>query len=89
MLVSSAVTTTKNCWPKPRCTPNAWQMKIAATHSYRAVPSMLTVAPSGRTKLDVRLLTPARLSTQSSVTGSVAELLAVLKAVTSAGAIAR
>lgn len=30
-------------------------MKIAATHSYNAVPSMFTVAPRGKTKLLVRL----------------------------------
>ena len=49
---------------------------------------MLTVAPSGRTKLAVLLLTPARFSTQSMVTGSVALLLAVENAVTRAGSIA-
>ena len=33
MLVSSATTTTKNCCEMVRSTPNAWQIKIAATHS--------------------------------------------------------
>ena len=51
-------------------------MKIAATHSYRAVPSMLTVAPSGSTKLAVRLDTPERFSTHSMLSGRVAAELA-------------
>ena len=46
---------------------------MAATHSYKAVPSMLIVAPSGNTKLDVRFETPAFFSTQSSVMGKVAD----------------
>ena len=63
-------------------------MNIAAKHSYSAVPSMLTVAPSGRTKLLVRLDTPAFFSRQSIVTGSVAEDDAVENAVSNAGDIA-
>ena len=88
MLVSSATTTMKNCWATDSSTPKAWQMNIAATHSYSAVPSMLTVAPSGSTKLAVRFDTPARCSTHSMVNGSVAELDAVENAVVSAGIIA-
>ncbi len=63
-------------------------MKIAATHSYSAVPSIFTVAPSGKTKLVTRLETPARSSTHSIVTGKVAEDDAVENAVNNAGAIA-
>ena len=63
-------------------------MNMAATHSYSAVPFMLTVAPSGSTKLDVRFDTPARRSIESMVIGSVAEDEAVENAVKSAGAAA-
>ncbi len=51
MLVTNAMITIKNCWLKLRSTPRAWQIKMAATHSYRAVPSILTVAPMGRVKM--------------------------------------
>ena len=56
-----------------------------ATHSYSAVPSMLTVAPSGSTKLVVRFETPALFSTQSMVIGRVAEEDAVENEVSRAG----
>ena len=49
---------------------------------------MLTVAPSGRTKLVVRLETPAFFSAHSMVMGRVAEEEAVEKAVSRAGLIA-
>ena len=45
---------------------------------------MFTVAPMGRTKLVTRLLAPTFFSTQRIVTGSVAELLLVEKAMSSA-----
>src|SRR5690606_29923788 len=61
---------------------------IAAAHSYNAVPFMLTVAPSGKTKLEILFDTPAFFSTQSIVTGRVADDDAVENAVSMAGAIA-
>ena len=61
---------------------------MAATHSYRAVPSIFTVAPNGSTKLLVRLDTPAFFSTHSSVMGSVADDDEVENAVNNAGAMA-
>ena len=60
-------------------------MKIAAAHSYSAVPFMFTVAPSGRTKLDTLFETPILSSTDSIVTGSVADEDAVENAVSIAG----
>lgn len=36
-------------WPKLNCMPFNWAIKIAATASYKAVPSMLIVAPIGIT----------------------------------------
>src|SRR5688572_4068677 len=49
---------------------------------------MLIEVPSGTTRLQILLETPARFSTQSIVMGRVAEEELVEKAVTSAGAIA-
>lgn len=46
-----AVSETMMIWPKLNCTAFICAMKIAATASYRAVPSMLTVAPTGSTNL--------------------------------------
>lgn len=60
-------------------------MKIAATASYSAVPSMLTVAPKGITSSADSRATPARSTADSSVTGKVAEELAVENAVKRAG----
>ena len=54
---------------------------MAATASYRAVPSMLTVAPIGRTSLATLGSTPFFSSRQWKVTGSVAELEEVPQAV--------
>ena len=56
-------------------------MKIAAQHSYSAVPFMFTVAPSGRTKLEILFDTPMFSSTLFIVTGSVADDDAVENAV--------
>ena len=61
-------------------------MKMTTTHSNSAVPSMLTVAPSGRTKLVVPSEMPARRALLS-VTGSVADDEAVEKAISCAGMI--
>ena len=63
-------------------------MNIAATHSYNAEPDILIDVPSGITKLQILLETPARFSTHSIVTGSVADEELVEKAVTSAGPMA-
>ncbi len=51
-------------------------------------PSILTVAPNGKTNEPVLLLIPARCSTLDMVSGSVPLLLALLNAVNSAGDIA-
>ena len=47
---------------------------MAAIASYKAVPSMLIVAPIGSTKRETRGSTPFFVSRQSIVTGRVAEL---------------
>lgn len=44
-----AVSDTVTTLPIPSSIPFNWAMKIAATASYKAVPSMLTVAPTGST----------------------------------------
>lgn len=49
-------------------------MKMAARASYKAVPSILTVAPTGSTNLVMRRSTPRPSSRQRKVMGSVAEL---------------
>ena len=61
--------------------PFIWAMKSAATASYRAVPSMLMVAPMGRTNLAILGSTPFFSSRALIVTGRVAELDAVPNAV--------
>ena len=50
---------------------------------------MLIVAPMGSTKLVTRLLAPTFFSTQRMVTGSVAELLLVEKAMSRASPMLR
>ena len=72
-LVAKARTTIVNCSANPREAPMTCATNNTATHSYRAVPSMFTVAPSGKTKLEVRLETPALSCRQRMVTGRVAE----------------
>ncbi len=59
-------------------------MKMAATASYSAVPSMLIVAPMGSTNLDILGSTPFPRSMHSMVIGKVAEEEAVPNAVVSA-----
>lgn len=54
-----------------------WAMKIAATASYSAVPSMLMVAPIGKTNLDTLGSTPFLSSKQPIVIGKVAELIMI------------
>ena len=68
-------------WPMLGCMSSIWAMKMAATASYRAVPSMLMVAPMGRTNLEILGSTPFFSSRQLMVTGRVAELEAVPQAV--------
>ena len=58
---------------------------MAATHSYKAVPSIFTVAPKGSTKLAVLCDTPARFFTHSIVRGRVADDEAVENAINMAG----
>ena len=72
-----------------RSKPITWAMKMTATHSSKAVPSMFMVAPMGRTKLVTLLLTPAFFSTSWSVTGRVAAELLVENAVSRASATLR
>ena len=81
---SMAVKNTTSCWPKLRSMPARLATNSAAAASYSAVPSMLTMAPSGTTKPAMSRLTCRCCSTQRSVTGSVAELELVANAVTSA-----
>lgn len=57
-------------------------MKMAARASYRAVPSMLIVAPTGSTNLVMRLSTPLFSSRHLKVMGRVAELKGIYKTVT-------
>ena len=64
-------------------------MKIAATHSYSAVPSMLIVAPSGRQKLVTRSETPEFSRVHFMLSGRVADDEADENAVRIAGAMAR
>ena len=61
--------------PKDKSIPFICAMKIGATASYRAVPSMLMVAPTGRTKRVIRLSTCRFSSRHWNVTGNVAELM--------------
>lgn len=61
-------------------------MKIAATASYKAVPSILMVAPIGKTNLVIRGSTLFPSSKQLIATGRVAELEDVPNAVTNAWA---
>ena len=62
-----------NC-PIFKVIPLACAMKTAATASYKAVPSILTVAPRGRTNRLMRVSTLLYTSRQRIVVGRVAEL---------------
>ena len=66
---SSAVITATACAPSDRSNPMAWAMNSAPTHSKIAVPSMLTVAPMGRTNDEILFETPTRSSAVRIVTG--------------------
>lgn len=61
-------------WPKFISILLTWAMKMAARASYRAVPSMLMVAPTGSTKRVIRLSILLFSSRHLNVTGRVAEL---------------
>ena len=60
--------------PKLRLTPLTWAINIAATASYKAVPSMLIVAPIGKQNLATRGSIEFFSSKQLMVMGKVAEL---------------
>ena len=79
-----AVINTINCWVKFKSMPTKLAINSAAAASYKAVPSMLTVAPSGTTKPAISGLTCKCCVVQRMVTGSVAELELVANAVTKA-----
>jgi len=59
---------------KSRLIPFIWAIKMAATASYRAVPSILMVAPTGSMNLVTLTSTPHFSSKHLMVTGRVAEL---------------
>lgn len=65
---------TVTIWPQSREIPFIWAMKMAATASYSAVPSMLMVAPTGRTKRVTLLSMPRFSSKHRNVTGKVPAL---------------
>lgn len=60
--------------PKSKSYSLTWAIKMAATASYRAVPSMLMVAPTGSTKRAICLSTPQFSRRHFMVIGNVAEL---------------
>lgn len=60
--------------PKSNSNSLTWAIKIAATASYSAVPSMLMVAPTGRTNRATRRSMPLFSRRHLSVMGKVAEL---------------
>lgn len=64
---------TATTFPNEKSTARNWAMKIAATASYNAVPSMLIWAPTGITNLVTRGSRPS-LSRVCIVRGRVAEL---------------
>lgn len=74
MLAAVAVMLIATKLPKLSDTPRIWAMKMAATASYSAVPSMLIVAPIGITKRATRGSIPLRSSRQLMAMGRVAEL---------------
>lgn len=61
--------------PNPNSMPFICAMKIAATASYSAVPSMLTVAPTATTNRVTLVSIPLFSSKHLKVIGRVAELL--------------
>lgn len=69
---------TATVFPNDISIPFSWAIKIAATASYRAVPSMLIVAPTGMTNRVTRGSKPI-LSRVCIVMGIVAELIFINK----------
>lgn len=61
-------------WPMSSSKSLSCAIKTAATASYSAVPSMLIVAPTGKTNRVILLSTWFFSSAQRNVTGKVAEL---------------
>ena len=80
---SSAVITATVGAPSDRSNLMAWAMNSAPTHSKIAVPSVLTVAPIGRTNDEILFETPTRSSAVRIVTGSVAAAELVENAISS------
>ncbi len=68
--------------------PIAWEINNTPAHSYKAVVSILMVAPKSRTKLVFLFKTPTSFSTQSIVIGRVAPDELVENAVINTGAVA-
>ena len=68
--------------------PITWEINNTPAHSYKAVLSILMVAPKGRTKLVVLFETPTSFLTQSVAIGRVALDELVENAVINAGAVA-
>lgn len=60
--------------PSDNGMPRNWAIKIAATASYNAVPSMFTVAPMGNIKREICGFILFLSSMHWIVTGNVAEL---------------
>ncbi len=87
MLAAVAVMVIMMIFTRSRGMLRYWAMKMAATASYSAVPSMLMVEPTGMQKRTIRLSSPAPSSRQLKVTGMVAEEEEVPKAVAIAGSI--
>lgn len=61
-------------WPIVSAMPLTWAIKMAATASYKAVPSMLMVAPMGMTNRVTRVSILFFSSRHWKVTGRVPEL---------------
>ena len=68
--------------------PITWEINNTPAHSYKAVLSILMVAPKSRKKLVVLFETPTSFSTQSIVIGRVAPDELVENAVINTGAVA-
>lgn len=84
---NSAVITIINCCVNASSKPHTCAIKIAATHCYRAVPSMFTVAPIGRTNDAIFFYTFECSVTARIVNGSVTTEEHVENAVISADGI--
>ena len=81
MLAIRAQPATTSCWEKPSSTPAACARKITVTPSYSAVPFWLVLAPAVSTNRETSGRSPKGPSAARKVTGRVALLEAVAKAV--------